>query len=284
MGRLAALGGLLLASLISGPAGAAERLPIIDAHVHFSRPAWEFLAPDAVIRLFDQAGIVGALVSSTPDDGTLMLHDADPGRVQPMLRPYRTRADMTNWFRDAQVLAYVEQRLERGIYRGIGEFHLYDAADVSTPEMRRLLELARARDLILHAHANAGPIEALAEAGVKVLWAHAGLSDPPAVIGPLLDRHPKVWVDLSFRAGDIAPGGRLDGEWRALLTRHAGRFVIGTDTYVNERWAFYGHLIAEHRRWLALLPGDVARAIAYGNARTLLGLGPGKGGKWGRRP
>ncbi len=53
---------------------------------------------------------------------------------------------------------------------------------------------------------------------------------------------------------------------------HPGRFVIGTDTYVNERWAAYGYLIDEHRRWLALLPGDVARAIAYGNARTLFGL------------
>ena len=276
MGRLAALGGLLLASLISVPGGAAERLPIFDTHIHYSRPAWEFLTPDAVIRLFDQVGVTEALVSSTPDDGTLMLHDADPGRVQPMLRPYRTRADMTDWFRDAQVMAYVEQRLKRGIYRGIGEFHLNGAADVSTPEMRRLLELARARDLILHAHANAGPIDALAEAGVKVLWAHAGLSDPPAVIGPLLDRHPKVWVDLSFRAGDIAPGGRLDVGWKALLTRHPGRFVIGTDTYVNERWAAYGDLIDEHRRWLALLPGDVARAIAYGNARTLFDQEPGK--------
>ena len=272
MGKIAALAVLLLVSPIAAGAGAAEKLPIFDTHVHYSRPTWEPLAPAAVIRLFDHAGVTGALVSSTPDDGTLMLLEAAPGRVQPMLRPYRTLSDMTGWFRDPQVLAYVEQRLERGIYRGIGEFHLYDAADVSTPEMQRLLELARDRDLILHAHANAGPIKALAEAGAKVLWAHAGLSEPPAVIGPVLDRYPKVWVELSFRAGDIAPGDTLDAEWRALLTRHPDRFMIGSDTYVDERWAYYGDVIDDHRRWLALLPGDVARAIAHGNARTLLGL------------
>ena len=124
-----------------------------------------------------------------------MLHEAAPGRVVPELRPYRSRADMTTWFRDARVLAYVEKRLERGIYRGIGEFHLYDAADASTPEMRRLLELARARDLILHVHAHVGPVGALAEAGVRVLWAHAGLSDPPAAIGPLLDRYLLIGVE-----------------------------------------------------------------------------------------
>jgi len=35
-----------------------------------------------------------AIVSSTPDDGTLKLYEKSPKSVVPFLRPYRTRDDM----------------------------------------------------------------------------------------------------------------------------------------------------------------------------------------------
>ena len=64
-----------------------------------------------------------AIVSSTPDDGTLKLYEKAPKGVVPFLRPYRTRDDMGSWPSDPGVQAYVEERLKRGIYRG-SEFHL----------------------------------------------------------------------------------------------------------------------------------------------------------------
>ena len=50
---------------------------------------------------------------------------------------------------------------------------------------------------------------------VKVLWAHAGMHEPPEVVGAHLDRYPRLWTELSFRAAAVAPGRRL----RALFER-----------------------------------------------------------------
>ena len=82
-----------------------------------------------------------ALVSSTPDDGTLKLYEKSPAGIVPSLRPYRTRDDMSTWPRDLSVAAYVEERLKRGIYRAIGESH-FGASDVPAPVVKRFAELA----------------------------------------------------------------------------------------------------------------------------------------------
>jgi hypothetical protein len=63
--------------------------------------------------------------------------------------------------------------------------------------------------------------------------------------------------------------GHLKPEWRRLLLRHSDRFVIGSDTWINERWERYGEIMAWYRGWLAELPTDVARAIAWTNAEGL---------------
>ena len=91
-------------------------------------------------------------------------------------------------------------------------------------------------------------------------------------VGALLDRYPGLAAELSFRARDVVPADRLDVAWRRVLLRHAERFIIGTDAYVSRRRDGYGARVEAHRRWLAQLPGDVARAIAYGNAAR--GFGP----------
>ena len=268
----------MLGAALSVPAaGAAEPLPVFDTHVHYSRDAWEAYPPAAVLRKMDAAGVVRALVSSTPDDGTLALYRLDRRRIVPVLRPYTDKFSLYSWYDHAQVPAYLSERLARGVYAGIGEFHLF--YEVDTPTMRRVAGLALERDIYLHVHGDAAHVEALfaMAPGLKVLWAHAGLETGPQEVGRLLDRHPRLSADLSFRAADIAPDGRLDAGWRALLVRHADRFTVGTDTYVNGRWEAYRALVEEHRRWLARLPRDVAAAIAWGNAARLFGPGAGSG-------
>ena len=289
---------LMVIALGQPPAAAAEELPIFDTHMHYSREAWGPYGPGRVFETLDAAGVARALVSSTPDDGTLRLYRHDKDRVVPILRPYHGDVNAGNWTRAPGIVAYIEERLRRGIYRGIGEFHRFDEDDARSAPVRRVVALAVARDSVLHVHAGAGPVRALfaIDPKVKVLWAHAGFSTPPEVVGALLDRYPRLSAEVSFRAADIAPGGRggaprvtksggtppggppgdlLDGTWRALFLRHPDRFMIGTDTYLTGRWDTYGGLIEEHRRWLAQLPGDVARAIAYGNAVARFGAGGG---------
>ncbi len=266
--------------LWAGPGPAAERLPIFDTHVHYSRGVWEAFPPAAILDKLDQAGVPRALVSSTPDAGTLALHQAAPARVAPFLRPYRKPGDMANWFRDPKVVTYLNERLELNRHQGIGEFHLMDLAEAGTPEMRAVIGQAMARGLFLHVHSSAGQIAALfeIEPGLRIVWAHAGMGAPPEVIGALLDRYDTLWTELSFRAEDVAQGEDIEPDWRALLLRHADRFMIGTDTYTISRWEAYWALVEQQRTWVSQLPPEAARAIAYGNAVRL--FGPGKARFW----
>ncbi len=270
---LAALVAVTAISLSAPGAAADERLAIFDTHVHYGRDVWADHDPGAIVAALEAAKVVRALVSSTPDDGSLRLVEADPDRFAAILRPYRAGVGPGNWFGDPDTPDYVAERLERGGYLGIGEFHLFDAAAAETPQVRRLAAMAVARDIVLHVHAGAEPVRALfaIEPRLAILWAHAGMTTPPEAIGKLLDGHDRLWAELSFRAGDIAPEGRLDPAWRARLLRHADRFMIGTDTYVPSRWDIYGALVDEHRRWLARLPPAVAEAIAHGNAARRFG-------------
>ncbi len=275
MGRLGGIvwgAGVLLGLGCSVAQAADPALPIIDAHLHYSQSAWSSYPPAAVFALLDQAGVTRAVASSTPDDGTVALHQAAPARIIPFLRPYRGGVGSGNWTQDPTLPAYLEERLKRGIYRGIGEFHLW-GGEAQAPNVRHVVALAVQRGLFVEVHSGAAPVRALfaIDPKLKVLWAHAGMSEPPAVVGPLLEQQAQLWCEVSFRAGDIAPGGKLDPEWRALFLRHPDRFLIGSDTYVTERLGGYVELIGEHRRWLAQLPREAAEAIAYKNAARLLG-------------
>jgi hypothetical protein len=260
---------LTAAAMIAATTAWAERMPLFDAHIHYNREAWAEVPPAQALRLLDEAGIGRAVVSSTPDEGSLRLYEAAPQRIVPLFRPYRTDADRATWMRDPAIVAYIEQGLRPGVHRGVGEFHvLGDAAD--TEVVGRIVALAVARDLILCAHSDERAVDVLfaKDPRARVLWAHAGMTAGPDAVGRMLDRHPNLWVELSIR-GDVAPGGRLDPEWRALFLRHPDRFLYGTDTYVTSRWAQTPAIADAARRWLAELPPAVGEAIARGNGERL---------------
>jgi predicted TIM-barrel fold metal-dependent hydrolase len=61
----------------------------------------------------------------------------------------------------------------------------------------------------------------------------------------------------------------LTREWRALFASHSHRFLLGSDTWINERWHAYDMIIKSYRAWLAQLPADQAKSIAHGNAERL---------------
>ncbi len=245
-------------------------LPVFDAHVHYSHDAVEMLPVETVIELLRKANVKRALVSSSDDDGTQKLYAAAPDLIVPELRPYRRRGEIATWVRDPGVITYLEERLRKYRYVAIGEFHLY-GADADLPVPRRMVQLARQYGLMLHAHSDADTIERLFVQWpqARILWAHSGFERPERV-REMLARHPNLWADLAFRT-DHGAGGKVPPEWRAAFLAFPDRFMVGTDTFVPERW----HYVPEHatwsRAWLAELPPEVAEQIAWKNGEAVIG-------------
>jgi hypothetical protein len=255
-------------------AAGAQDIPLVDTHLHYSANSWPDYGPAAIIVLMDQASVRRGFVSSTPDDGTVRLYEAAPDRIVPVLRPYRQAGELTSWHLDSTVVPYLEQRLARSIYRGIGEFHL-TGGDARALIVRQVAELAARHGLFLHCHCDREAIEILLglAPGVRVLWAHAGMSSGPDEVGRLVAASPQLLVELALRS-DVAPGGQLDPAWRELFLRHPDRFMVGTDTWVPSRWASFVDIQAAARAWLGQLPPDVARRLASENAESLARRSP----------
>jgi len=261
---------VIVLSLAFALAARAAELPIFDAHIHYSHDAWETVPPPQAIEILRKAGIKRALVSSSNDDGNQRLLAAAPDLILPSLRPYRTRGDVGGWVREDAIVAYLEDHLKKYRYVALGEFHLYGAdADLAVP--RRLVQLAQQYNLVLHAHSDVDAIGRLflQYPAARILWAHSGFERPENV-REMLKKHKNLWCDLAFRT-DHATAGKPSPEWRALFMEFPDRFMLGTDSYVPERW----HFIIEHARWarawLADLPADVAERIAFRNGEALFG-------------
>jgi Amidohydrolase len=265
---------LLLAGLLAATLPAlAQPLPLFDAHLHYNDQAQEPYPLAHVLRLFKENGVKGILANSRPNDGTRLLHEAKPDGllVVPFVRPYVTRADIPTWFKDPRILELIETELTRGYYRGIGEFHLH-GTDAAHPQVRRIVDLSVEKGLWLHAHSDVTAVEILFGHNPKarIIWAHTGFSTEPETVARLLDTYPTLIGELSYRGG-ITDGQRLTPAWRDLFRTYPDRFLIGSDTWINERWQSYATLIAGYRHWLDQLPRDVAERIAYKNAETMFG-------------
>lgn len=179
---------------------------------------------------------------------------------------------MATWTDDPSILTYVETRLQRGIYKGIGEFHL-SAGQAVSAVVRGFVRLALRDNLSLHAHADDTAVEGLLrlDPKLRVLWAHAGMSSGPDVVGRLLDRYPSLSVELALRS-DVAPGGQLDPAWRSLFLRHPDRFMVGSGTWVTSQWVRLPDIHVGIRAWLKQLPAEAAERIAFRNASRLVGV------------
>ena len=257
------------ATATASRAPSTDPIALFDAHVHYSADARQRFTIDEVLAILREAGVRRALVSSTPDDGTIALYERAPDLIIPILRPYRGPGELGTLTRDGTVVADLNSRYRPGVHRGIGEFHL-SPGEAELPVVRQVVALAVREDLVLHAHADARAVEELLriDARARVLWAHAGLGESAASVGALVDRYPRLLVELALRS-DVAPGGELDSQWRALFLRHPDRFMYGTDTWVPERWNALVDSAESARVWLRYLPDEVARAIAYGNAERV---------------
>jgi hypothetical protein len=274
-----------LAQGAQGGAPAAYAGPLFDAHLHYNDEATGRYSVADVLGRMQRSGVRAIVANSRPNDGTKALATArDETRragvsVVPFVRLYRNRADYTGWHSDPTIVDMVERELaagtDAGPYRGLGEFHLYDSANADGPTARRLMQLAEQRGLVVLAHVDDVAIEKLFAHAPKarLIWAHTGIGGAPIErVRSLLQRHPTLVGELSYRPGLTDGDGRLSPAWRALLTAMPERFLVGSDTWINERWDGYEALLGEARRWLGDLPPAVARRIAWDNGAALFGL------------
>jgi Amidohydrolase len=276
--RNAVIAALAAAALSVCCARAQERLEIFDAHLHYNQEPTPFYELDKVREVFRRNGITGILATSRPNKGTHQLVDAKWPElwVVPFIRPYRVRSDMQTWFNDPTIFDLIKDEYARSYYRGIGEFHIYGNAAASD-WVKKMVDFSVEKNLYLHAHCDEEALLILFSHNPKarILWAHTGFSVAPARVAELLDQHKDaLWGELSYRGGIIAGDGKLTAEWRALFERHSDRFLLGSDTWINERWFGYDTIYKEYRGWLAQLPAEQARRIANGNAVRLFGPRP----------
>ncbi|MBX3611628.1 MAG: amidohydrolase [Hydrogenophaga sp.] len=295
------LGGLLGGALALAATGAAAepyRGPLFDAHLHYNVEACAHSSERSadcpyplsdVLARMQRNGVRAIVANSRPNEGTRALAAAqDAARaagvaVVPFVRLYRNRADYNNWFRDPSIATMVDTELARGTamgpYRGLGEFHLYDSANADGPIAKQLMALADRQGLAVLAHVDDDAIDKLMAHGAskgrdtRLIWAHTGIGGSPvARVDQLLARYPQLMGELSYRPGLTCGDGQLCPEWRALLLKYPDRFLIGSDTWVNQRWEAYDSLMQGYRAWLGTLPSDVAQRIAWGNGARLFGL------------
>jgi len=275
MPRITVWAAALIAAVVAPPAAQAQALlPIFDAHVHYNLDIGRPVPVEQVFELWRQAGIRGVLLTSRPNDGTRELLAAAPPEFQAVAfaRPYVVAADVRTWFRDPAILAMIRKELARDIYKGLGEFHIY-GHDADSEGFARFVALASQHKLWLHAHCDDYVIERIfaLDADARVIWAHTGMSTPPARVDELLGRYSRLYGELSFRGG-IVEGDALSPAWRALFMKYPERFLLGSDTWVPERWPEVPAIMESYRTWLSQLPPDVAAQIAWRNgARLFLG-------------
>ena len=271
-GWAAVIAAIALLAEASDRAIATEPIEIFDAHLHYNWEPKPYYQLDEVLALFKKHRVTGILATSRPNTGTHALVDAkaDGLQVVPFIRPYRVRADIGSWFGDPVIFDLVQDEFKRGYYRGIGEFHL-SGKSAENEWVKKTVDFAVANDLYLHAHADDEAVEILMRHNPKarIIWAHTGFGLATERVAAMLSKYPKLWGELSYRSGITDGSGKLTPEWLRLFERYPDRFLLGSDTWVPERWASYGEIMAGYRAWLAQLPPDAARQIAHGNARAL---------------
>lgn len=259
--------------------------PLFDGHLHYNVDAQvPHPLPDVLAR-FQRNGVKAIVANSRPNDGTKALAESPLTKqagvtVVPFVRLYRNRADYDNWFRDESIYEMVQAELARGTaagpFKGIGEFHLYDSTNANGPVAKKLMALAEDRNLVVLAHVDDTAIDLLMAntpgkgQRSRLVWAHTGIGGPSvARVDQLFAKYPLLLGELSYRPGLTCGDGKLCPEWRELLLKYPSRFMIGSDTWVNQRWQQYDEIMKGYRLWLGDLPPDVARKIAWDNAANL---------------
>lgn len=281
--------------LLSQAIMAGEAEPFFDAHIHYKWDQAELTTPEEALAILDKAGVSKAVVIGRPADFALQLYELDPQRIIPIYGPYLSGSEKLTWQYRIALINEVRQGLENGFYKGIGELHLIGGMALPLKRNKvfnELLLLARQYDVPLMVHTEYSSIEPTLAICKKnnenrFLLAHAGAVLSPEQVEDILISCPNVAMDLSARDpwryvnNPITnKQGRLLPDWYDVITRHADRFMVGSDPVwpvdrgiswdeADSGWEQLPRFIEFHRQWLSNLPDNIAKQIMWTNAERL---------------
>jgi arylsulfatase A-like enzyme/predicted TIM-barrel fold metal-dependent hydrolase len=271
--------------------------PLFDAHTHLSSV---MSSPD-LVALLRNAGLSGVFLFFGPpvlNDITLLLNaqKQNPDFVFPFAlvpRDPQTRQLLLN---DA-TLQFIEQQLNTGVMRGIGEVSLRHNPDPTSPSsapadhpiMLKIYDLAASRKIPVTVHVeyefSAELERALAHnRSASIIWAHMGDGQPP-LIRDMLSKHANLYVDISTRNPFFQRGRPISEQtltnkddslkegWRSVFEEFSDHFLFGLDIGGRtDRHLWLDQLVAYYRSVLGQLTPQTAEKIAYRNAQKLLGV------------
>ena len=285
----------------------AATMPIADLHFH---PGQNGKTPADVKEAFDQAGVrwfgLGALgaadslqVYSRAFGDRLIVWAGQMGMDQIWSKGGVRELENPANPDFKQLLANTEQGLAAKFVVGIGELFVNNQRTsavaslrrkmvIDGPVIRALFELAAKYNAFVAFHMegdadSVAQLERLAASNLKgrIILNHCGVNLRPADLDRLFTAHPNLFCEFSVRYPPVRnPNGvftemfnasAIAAGWKDVIIKHADRFMVGTDAEGNN--ADYVRSIQNVRSGLlANLPIEVARKVAYGNAKELFGL------------
>ncbi len=189
-----------------------------------------------------------------------------------------------------------EKDLKDGVIVGIGEIFINNRTSsrkasfrrkgqVDAPGIRKFFDLVARYDgfLAFHMQADSDSMDQLGNLLTsnrkgRVVWNHCGTDSSASDVRSMLDKHPNLFCELSFRyppvnnnmSREIFNSGGINSNWRQLMEDHSDRFMVGTDAHSGEE--FVSAIKTVRKGLLPDLKPDTARKIAYQNAQKLFGL------------
>ena len=275
-------------------AKAQETESFVDVHIHYNWDQLDHITTREIVKRLERANVEFAVATSTPSRlvDELKLEGGD--RVIAFFSPYLHEDGRRDWFVDEAVIAAAEEGLKKGRYEGVGEIHFMSGfrPKPNNRVFERLMGLAAEYEVPALVHVDAGSERAIVNIcsrhpAVNILFAHAGGNLRPKHVEAMIEKCPRILIELSardpWRYGRLTDdNGKLLPKWRDIIVRYPHRFVVGTDPVwrvtrtqswdeIDEGWNYFGRLIQYHRGWLAPLPAHVRRAVARDNAARLFG-------------
>jgi hypothetical protein len=290
-------------SALAAEAGKIWRGPIIDAHSQVDH----LVNLERIVPLMDKAGVARILLSARGYLKHWQIAEFARAHSDRVVASFRTKGRV---YADNHPNYYKLLRAQQAIseFAAMAEIILWHAAKgnvapkwvipVSSPQVQAALEIAfqSGWPVVLHyefaAAGDAGAglmqeLEGLLRAHPRhpFLLTHMGQIDL-ADTRRLIEAHPNVhfipsWSN-SITAGissqpwvNLFEGRHLKPGWKALITAHPARFVLGFDNVFARHWG--DQYVAQVKLWreaLAELPDAVAHAVSHRNAEKLWKLDP----------
>ena len=285
----------------------AADMPIADLHFH---PGQQGKTPANVRDGFDRSGVrwfgLGAVGGPNviPDfyrafGDRLIIWAGQQGMDQILLKDGAGEIENPANPAFKQLFANMQDALANKKIVGIGELFVNNQRSSSLASLRRkmLIDGPVIRSLFdvaakyhgfvaFHMEGDADSVaqlERLAASNLtgRIILNHCGVNLGPAELDRLFAEHPNLFCEFSVRYPprrppngvftEIFTGRAINPGWTDVLVRHADRFMVGTDAEGNNQ-DYIKSIQNVRGGLLANLPIDVARKVAYGNAKELFGL------------